>query len=273
MHYLVLDSYNHLTMAAKLQQGLDLLLFGKDTPRPPRRTRSTGELSPHFNDGMDATSPSSSTQTSPISTGEKFDAKCVEQTATSIEADTGAPLGRISPWRSFPTRMKPHSTASWEPSFFHIRPLSGIVALAVAIACVFVSLIILLVSNNQPVAKWPIKPPVYLAIVTAIANSALALARAQAIPVSWWYRASRGASVRALESHWHTTNTLGGAFLYGKLSLLTAACIATSFVIIDGPLLQKASTVKLATITNDVTLHLDLRPELPTGISAAYVSM
>jgi hypothetical protein len=133
-------------------------------------------------------------------------------------------------------------------------------------------LAILLVSNNQPVANWPIQPTVYLAIVTAVANSALALARAQAVPVSWWYRASRGASVPALESHWHITNTLGGALFYGKLSLLTAACIATSFAIVDGPLLQRASTVQLATVTNNITLYLTLLPELPTGFSGKYVN-
>ena len=87
-----------------------------------------------------------------------------------------------------------------------------------------------------------------------------------------WYRASRGSSIRALEGHWHTTNTLGGALFYGRLSLLTAACIATSFAIIDGPLLQKASTVRSATMTNDVTLNLKLLPEVPSGWSGWYIS-
>lgn len=73
-------------------------------------------------------------------------------------------------------------------------------------------------------------------------------------------------------SHWHTTNTLGGALFYGRLSLLTAACIATSFAIIDGPLLQRASAVRSATVTNDVTLHLQLLPELPSGYSGHYQS-
>lgn len=90
------------------------------------------------------------------------------------------------------------------------------------------------------------------------------------LTVARWYRASRGASVKALESHWHTTNTLGGAIYYGKMSLLTLACIAASLAIVDGPLLQKASTVRSATVTKPVTLNLKLIPELPTGFSANY---
>ena len=69
------------------------------------------------------------------------------------------------------------SEGGWHPTIFHSRPLVGIGALCVAVGCVFTSLAILLMSDGSPVDDWPIYPTVYSAIVAAIANSALALAR------------------------------------------------------------------------------------------------
>lgn len=54
------------------------------------------------------------------------------------------------------------------------------------------------------------------------------------------------------------------------MSILTVACFATSFVIVDGPLLQRASTVIPATVTSNVTLNLHLPPEAPYGLSGVY---
>ena len=157
---------------------------------------------------------------------------------------------------------------SWHPSPFQIRPLAGIFAVLVAICSIFASLAILVASDKQPITNWTIPPTVYLAIVAAIANSALHLARSQAIPVSWWYQASRGGSIRVLERQWEVSQSLVRALLHSRhMSLLTIACIATSFVIIDGPLLQRASTVVTTTTTNNATLHLVLPPELPKGYS------
>lgn len=69
-------------------------------------------------------------------------------------------------------------------------------ALLVTGCCVLGSLIVLLVSDGQPTKHWPMQPTVYLAIVTAIAHSSLALAHAQAVPVAWWYHAFRGGMYR-----------------------------------------------------------------------------
>jgi len=61
--------------------------------------------------------------------------------------------------------------------------------------------------------------------------------------------------------------------VYGRhVSILTLACIAVSFVIIDGPLLQRASTVVAAETTKTVMLDLRLPAELPSAFSGAYLN-
>ncbi len=47
-------------------------------------------------------------------------------------------------------------------------------------------------------------------------------------------------------------------------SLLNVSTIAMSFIIIDGALLQRASTVIVGEVTTNVTLNLSLSPELPS---------
>ncbi|KAK3725481.1 hypothetical protein LTR37_000451 [Vermiconidia calcicola] len=158
--------------------------------------------------------------------------------------------------------------ATWHPTFLQIRPLVAIAALVTAIGCIFASLAILLVSDGQSVDNWPIPPSVYLAIVTAIANSSLVLAYTEATPVSWWYSISRGRSIRSLERQWQVTRSLLQAIAHIRhISLLHLACVAIAFVVIDGPLLQRASTVVRATQASNVTIDLNLLPELPTGFT------
>lgn len=170
-----------------------------------------------------------------------------------------------------PSREKPLERPSWNPSIFQPRPVAGIGSLCLAAFCVFASLAILLASDGQPVDRWSISPTVYLAIVAAIANSAVRVGHFHAVPVSWWYHASKGGSIRALERHWEINNSVGRALFYARhLSLLNLACIAVSLAVIDGPFLQRASTVVLTRQTTNVTLNILLPAELPTGFSGYY---
>ena len=74
--------------------------------------------------------------------------------------------------------------ATWYPTIFNARALVAVGALVVAITCTSLSLTILIIADGQSVSSWRIQPSVYLAVITALANSAIALARMEAIPVS-----------------------------------------------------------------------------------------
>jgi len=110
---------------------------------------------------------------------------------------------------------------------------------------------------------------VYLAAASALANSAVGFAYAQAVVVAWWYRASKGATIRSLQRQWEASFSLIYAMLPSKGTSLAIrlATILVALMIVDGPLLQKASSVITATQTETVTMNLTLAPELPTGFS------
>ena len=84
----------------------------------------------------------------------------------------------------------------WHPTVFRIRPLAGIAALCMAIACTVATLLVLIVSDETPVDSWLVAPTVYLAIITAIANTSLALARLEAYPVRPSFPSTKETRVR-----------------------------------------------------------------------------
>ena len=158
---------------------------------------------------------------------------------------------------------------TWAPSLFQIRPLAGLVSLGIAFICIFASLGILFASDGQFIDAWPIKPAVYLAIIAAITNTALQLARAQALPIDWWYSAYRGSTLRDLEQRWEAGDGLISTILLSNrhISKASIASVALALFIIDGVLLQRASTTGLAQQSTPRTLQIMQSPEVPTGFS------
>lgn len=159
------------------------LVYGPDGDEVPIRSFST--------------SPNSSAATG-LSMQEK-EITAIEVTQNDCIDDSISPtstaISGAFPTASSGSNGTPHDTLpsrnasrrlTWRPNFFQPRPFAGIAGLCVTVGCVFASLAILMVSDGQPVDSWTIEPTVYLAIVAAIANSALRLARFQAIPISWY---------------------------------------------------------------------------------------
>lgn len=161
----------------------------------------------------------------------------------------------------------------WAPTVFQGRPIAGLAAICIVLCCTLASLGILLVSDQQPTQDWPIQPTVYLAIVTACANAALAFAWLEAGPVHWWHAALHGQTVQSLERRWQVSRSVVQALFHARhLRLLNVACFAVAFVIIDGPLLQRASSVVRATQSSDISLEIRFPPELPTGFTGLVTS-
>ena len=160
----------------------------------------------------------------------------------------------------------------WRSSFWRVRPLLGLIAIIMLILCMLVSLVILEASNGDVTSKWSIQPTVYLAGTTAISNAALQCALAQAAPISWWYKALRGSTIKDLELDWAAGQSFPRAFVksfkYRRMvKLFGFASLATALVLIDGPLLQRSSSVRRATTVDIVPMNVSLAPQLPPGFS------
>ena len=160
----------------------------------------------------------------------------------------------------------------WVKTWLRFGPLSGIFCMIIAIASVMASLGILAGSNGVATAHWVAPPSTYLAICTAIANLAMRYACIQGVVIAWWYRASRGSTLTTLHYDWRSGTTLRGALTAGRRTgLLSLACIFSTVAIIDGPLLQRASTVRSASVQGSaVNLRVGIAPEIPTDYTGGW---
>ncbi|KZF24777.1 hypothetical protein L228DRAFT_281818 [Xylona heveae TC161] len=165
--------------------------------------------------------------------------------------------------------VDPRDEARWVPGTLEHVPWLAFVCLAISLGCMALSTSILVISNGQPVESWRVQPPVILAIASAAANVALTCALSQGLTISWWYKALRGGTVGDLHRIWKF-ETLWACICAGRhFNIIALATILVSVAVIDGPLLQRASTVGTSQFSQSVTLDLPIAQQLPTG----YTSM
>lgn len=83
--------------------------------------------------------------------------------------------------------------------------------------------------------------------------------------VAWWVRAGRGSTLTRLHHDWRTGTTLRGVLTAGRhMGLLGLACIFSTLVMVDGPLLQRSSTVVTGPVLpHPVALNVTMAPEIP----------
>lgn len=158
----------------------------------------------------------------------------------------------------------------WTPSFLRIGPLIGLAALLFAFLQIFASYAVLKASHGDAVTNWKYQPNVYLAILAAISNKALSFAVVQGSVITWWLRALHGTTVAQLHRDWAYGLHVYKAMLAGRhFNMLALACICATFVAVDGPLLQRASTVHSRIPEKRVPLSIAITPEVPAYFSGS----
>lgn len=105
------------------------------------------------------------------------------------------------------------------------------------------------------------EPSVLLAIVSGVANAALAVSFSQGAVIAWWRAVLHGASLRDLHYIWSFGRlsfrpTL--RFSNAVLRIAVVALLVTLATLVSNPLLQRASRVKTGTVHSDVSLSIDL---------------
>lgn len=149
----------------------------------------------------------------------------------------------------------------WEPGFWRRAPWKVFSAIiAFAICCVGLAAI-LVDSNGKEVNTWPrssmsVSVPVLLSLIVGIANLCLTIALSQGYQVSWWLKAMRGADLRRLQFDLDIQHNfsalLGRSRTVNKFAVVAAISLIVS--IVDGPLIQRASTITPKTFGPDETI-------------------
>lgn len=162
----------------------------------------------------------------------------------------------------------------WRPGFLARLPWLGLGALFGSIVGIAVSIAILVLSNGDPISQWRFQPTVYLSVASTATNIMLHFALTEGARVAWWRQAMKEKNkLGDLHRFWDFGNSLWAATTSGRyFNLIALACIFTAIAPINGPLLQRASTVKEASSGSEpTTLELAIATTLPAGFSG-YLS-
>lgn len=91
-------------------------------------------------------------------------------------------------------------------------------------------------------------------------------ALAEGAIIFWWNRAAKGSTIQKLSRDWEIATHLHSALISGKhMNLATVATITVAICALVGPVLQKASTVKILPVITPVRLHGNIAPAIPFG--------
>ena len=174
------------------------------TSSPTLANTSPTDLKTTYQYSVRETVASSPTSTAGSVTAGEIPARDIQHSSPPTRPSPGPQHPAVKAYKLLLERP----SATWHPAAMQIRPLIGILGLCVAIACAFASLTVLVVSDGQATADWYLSPAVLLAIITAVANSAIALAYMEAVPVSFWYSMMRGRTIRSLERQWQVSRSI-----------------------------------------------------------------
>src|SRR5437762_11228174 len=84
---------------------------------------------------------------------------------------------------------------AWTTGVWRRLPCLGLAALVGVILCAAASAAILVYSNQKPISRWQIQPTVWLALLSAAANVALAFALSEGVKLAWCKKAVKGGEV------------------------------------------------------------------------------
>ena len=163
------------------------------------------------------------------------------------------------------------------PGLFLRLPWPGFLPLLSIFVEAILCAVILVTTDGNDVDTWPssgwtIQPTVLLAILTTIANASLAFALSEGICIAWWHIALRGGTLHDLHRYWEFGTSVKNALLSGKhFNVAALAALASILILIDGPLLQRASSVITQQGQENITLSIPLSSAfLPSGYTGVY---
>ena len=167
----------------------------------------------------------------------------------------------------------------WQPGLRRRAPWVGMASLVLGLLCILFTALILYSAHGNRVDSWPsqscaVQPAVLLAFISAATNVLLNYAMSEGCIIAWWLKALEGGDVNDLHRYWSYGTSVGAAALSGRnFNKVALACLLTSSLAINGPLLQRASTVSAKQYTNVIPVSANLSTSpLPAGFSGIYMT-
>ncbi|KAI9833511.1 MAG: hypothetical protein M1819_003670 [Sarea resinae] len=169
---------------------------------------------------------------------------------------------------SFATPQPKPGDEGARPHYFSQIPWAGISASMGVILCAVASAIILAVSNGDLVDSWTVQPTVWLAVLSAVANTLLSFAFHEGATIIWWRKSLQGGSLDEIHRTWSFGDSLLASVKHARhFRWISFARIMATLAMIDGPLLQRASTVTTHNVTTPVNMTMQIATGLPVGYS------
>lgn len=147
-------------------------------------------------------------------------------------------------------------------------PLLGFLSLCVAVIGSIGVAIVLAASNGVPVEVWEsrhtsVQPAVLLAILSALINASLRYAFSDAFTIGWWVKSTKGSSVADLQKYWqYGASTLHAIVAQrGSFSAVGVSALIVGIVFLDGPLIQRATGVKIVARTETLPITVQISPD------------
>lgn len=157
----------------------------------------------------------------------------------------------------------------WRPGVWALFPHRAFWSVVGCISAIAASTAVLVVSDGQPTENWTFSPTVYIAIFTTALNLLAKLAFRDGLKTTWWRKALHGATIGDLHTLWSHGDGFWPALLAGKdFNLVTLASLAATCIVIDQPLIQRASRVIAVQQTSPVTVRANIAPEIPWGFTS-----
>jgi hypothetical protein len=163
---------------------------------------------------------------------------------------------------------------TWEPGIVQRAPWGGIVALFIVILCVAMCATILFVSHGQPTAYWRVQPTVWLALLSALANALLRSALSVGVTIAWWRKALSGGTLNDLHRYWNFGGSLWASLTSWKnINIIAIASISVTLAALDGPLLQRPTSVTTEVTQALVNVSVKISTELPHGFTGYHAEL
>ncbi|KAM3413699.1 hypothetical protein BST61_g10392 [Cercospora zeina] len=159
------------------------------------------------------------------------------------------------------------SSHAWRPGVFRQIPVLGIFQLVGVVIATCAAITILVVSDGASISDWKYSPAVYLTISYTISNILLAAAFSQGVTLSWWNKAIREGTVLGDLHRYHAQGTgAWEAITSGKhFSFIAFATILVTLTPINGPLLQRSSTIGSRSLHSQANLAVPIARALWDG--------